>query len=58
LCLFTHSTLATAGQLNRETDRQGKSGPGLEAQRSAVADYLNGGKWSRKSTNIGAGTWR
>ena len=27
------------------TDRQGKSGLGLEAQRSAVMDYLNGGKW-------------
>jgi DNA invertase Pin-like site-specific DNA recombinase len=28
------------------TDRQGKSGLGLEAQRKAVADYLNGGNWS------------
>lgn len=27
------------------TDRQGRSGLGLEAQRQAVADYLNGGKW-------------
>ncbi len=27
------------------TDRQGKSGLGLEAQRNAVVDYLNGGKW-------------
>ncbi len=27
------------------TDRQGKSGLGLEAQRAAVADYLNGGAW-------------
>ena len=27
------------------TDRQGKSGLGLEAQRSAVATYLNGGNW-------------
>jgi DNA invertase Pin-like site-specific DNA recombinase len=27
------------------TDRQGKSGLGLEAQRQAVANYLNGGDW-------------
>jgi DNA invertase Pin-like site-specific DNA recombinase len=27
------------------TDRQGKSGLGLEAQRGAVATYLNGGDW-------------
>jgi DNA invertase Pin-like site-specific DNA recombinase len=27
------------------TDRQGKSGLGLEAQRAAVANYLNGGDW-------------
>ena len=27
------------------TDRQGKSGLGLEAQRKAVLDYLNGGSW-------------
>ncbi len=27
------------------TDRQGKSGLGLEAQRNAVMDYLNGGAW-------------
>lgn len=27
------------------TDRQGKSGLGLEAQRQAVMDYLNGGGW-------------
>ena len=27
------------------TDRQGKSGLGLEAQRKAVADYMNGGDW-------------
>ena len=27
------------------TDRQGQSGLGLEAQKKAVLDYLNGGKW-------------
>lgn len=27
------------------TDRQGQSGLGLDAQRKAVADYLNGGTW-------------
>jgi len=27
------------------TDRQGKSGLGLEAQQKAVMDYLNGGDW-------------
>jgi DNA invertase Pin-like site-specific DNA recombinase len=28
------------------TDRQGKSGLGLEAQRSAVMNYLDGGRWT------------
>ncbi|AOX20715.1 recombinase family protein [Kozakia baliensis] len=28
------------------TERQGKSGLGLDAQKKAVADYLNGGDWS------------
>ena len=27
------------------TDKQGKSGLGLAAQRTAVIDYLNGGEW-------------
>ena len=27
------------------TDRQGRSGLGLEAQRKAVTDYLDGGRW-------------
>jgi DNA invertase Pin-like site-specific DNA recombinase len=28
------------------TDRQGRSGLGLEAQREAIENYLNGGRWS------------
>jgi DNA invertase Pin-like site-specific DNA recombinase len=28
------------------TDKQGKSGLGLEAQREAVLGYLDGGRWS------------
>lgn len=27
------------------TDKQGQSGLGLDAQRKAVTDYLNGGAW-------------
>ncbi|MCC3245219.1 recombinase family protein [Methylocystis sp. WRRC1] len=32
--------------LRVSTDRQGKSGHSLEAQRAAVAGYLNGGSWT------------
>ena len=31
--------------LRVSTDRQSKSGLGLEAQREAVTQYLNGGNW-------------
>ena len=46
------------------TDRQGKSGLGLEAQKAAVADRLNGGRWQLVAEFVevggegdGARTW-
>src|ERR1700741_4089905 len=43
--------------LRVSTDRQGKSGLGIEAQRNAVADYLNGGNWSlvKEFVEVGSG---
>jgi hypothetical protein len=32
--------------LRVSTDKQGRSGLGIEAQRDAVASYLNGGRWT------------
>ena len=32
--------------LRVSTDKQGKSGLGIEAQRQAVERYLNGGRWT------------
>jgi DNA invertase Pin-like site-specific DNA recombinase len=39
------------------TDRQGKSGLGLEAQREAVMNYLDGGRWTliREFTEVEGG---
>jgi DNA invertase Pin-like site-specific DNA recombinase len=36
----------TVGRMRVSTDKQGASGLGIEAQRQAVLDYLNGGRWT------------
>jgi DNA invertase Pin-like site-specific DNA recombinase len=37
--------VSTKPYLRVSTDKQGHSGLGVEGQRKAVADYLNGGRW-------------
>jgi DNA invertase Pin-like site-specific DNA recombinase len=45
--------------LRVSTDRQGKSGLGLEAQRKAVDDFMNGGDWElvAEFVEVESGRW-
>jgi DNA invertase Pin-like site-specific DNA recombinase len=38
--------------LRVSTDKQGRSGLGIEAQREAVTSYLNGGRWTLVSEYV------
>lgn len=55
--LFLDSTKSYISYLRVSTDRQGRSGLGLEAQRKEVMDSLNGGDWEllREFTEVESG---